>query len=93
MRAFGIDWGTTDSQEWLKLRENWLHKEDSKRLSDTLYDFNGFMTSLLLLLTRTLPAALQDRIYKTSSHDRFQDGTRSHQDIFESFIFRNVFRI
>ena len=91
MRAFGIDWGTTDSQEWLKLRENWLHKEVSKRLSDTLYDFNGFMTSLLLLLTRTLPAALQDRIYKTSSHNRFQDGTRLHQDIFESFIFRNVF--
>ena len=95
VRAFGIDWGTTDSQEWLKMRENWLQKEVSKRLSDTMYDCNGFMKALLSLLTRTLPVGIQTGKAETASHiDRsFPDGTRLHQDIFESFIFRNVFRI
>ena len=84
-----------DSREWLKLRENWLQKEVSKRLSDTMYDCNGFVVALLSLLTRTLPDEIQTERAETASHidGSFQDGTRSHQDIFESFIFRNVFRI
>ena len=77
------------------MREDWLHKEVSKRLNDTLYDCNGFMTALLLLLARTLPVEIQTERHDTPSllHTSFEDGTRVHQDIFERFIFRNVFRI
>jgi len=95
IKAFGIDWGTSESQEWLNMREDWLHKEVSKRLNDTLYDCNGLMTALLLLLARTLPVEIQTERHDLPSHvhTSFQDGTGVHQDIFERFIFRNVFRI
>ena len=88
-KAFGINWGSVENQEWLERREHWLHKEVSKRMIDTVFDCEGLITALFLHLKNSLPVGIQTKRYEMNERDGFC-GSRVHKDIFESFIFRNA---
>ena len=89
-KAFGINWGLSENQEWLKRRENWLYKEVSKQLVETAFDCKGLFSVLLQMLKNTLLNHVQTQEYKMNK--AFSDYA-VHKDVFESFIFRNVLQV
>ena len=89
-KAFGINWGLSENQEWLKRRANWLYKEVSKQMIETVYDCKGLFSALLQKLKNTLWNHVQTQEYKMN--EDFCDYT-VHKDVFESFIFRKVLQV
>ena len=89
-KAFGINWGLSANQNWLKSREKWLYNEVSKQLAETVYDCKGLFSALLQKLKYTLWNHVQTQEYKMN--EDFCDYT-VHKDVFESFIFRKVLQV
>ena len=89
-KAFGINWGLSENQEWLKRRANWLYKEVSKQMIETVYDCKGLFSALLQMLKSNLSVHVQNQEYKMN--EDFCHYT-VHKDVFESFIFRKVLQV